>query len=200
MPSPPCDVVVGPETRKRPLVRRLGTEPCVGRISGDVLQPTKAARQHSGSLTSVAAGNPTANSNARSSMSASANVARERYITRLPRSRHDGCWAMAHGPTNQHQRRFWRRRRAGVGKNYVPAVAAVLGAGLALAASAVRSESLLQRFDVQEVAPGVFFHTGDIALMTHANAGAIANVGFIVGDEAVAVIDTGGSVQEGRRL
>ena len=84
--------------------------------------------------------------------------------------------------------------------NYVLPVAAVLGAGLGLAASAVRSESLLQRFDVQEVAPGVFFHAGDIALMTRANAGAIANVGFVVGDDADAVIDTGGSVPEGRRL
>lgn len=53
---------------------------------------------------------------------------------------------------------------------------------------------------VEEVAPGVFFAEGQIALPTPGNLGAICNSGFIIGKDAVAVIDPGGSFKAGARL
>lgn len=53
---------------------------------------------------------------------------------------------------------------------------------------------------VMEIAPGVFVHRGQHALFSPENKGDISNPGFIVGMEAVAVIDTGGSPVIGRSL
>ena len=53
---------------------------------------------------------------------------------------------------------------------------------------------------VTEVAPGVFVHQGVIAEPAPDNHGDTANMGFIVGVSGVAVIDTGGTPELGRRL
>ncbi len=53
---------------------------------------------------------------------------------------------------------------------------------------------------VQEVAPGIHIRSGVDEEATAQNAGAIANVGFIVGRQAVAVADPGGSLNDGARL
>jgi quinoprotein relay system zinc metallohydrolase 2 len=53
-------------------------------------------------------------------------------------------------------------------------------------------------FTIEEIAPGVFAHRGQTALMDRENNGDIANLGAIVGNDAAAVIDTGGSLIEAR--
>jgi quinoprotein relay system zinc metallohydrolase 2 len=73
-------------------------------------------------------------------------------------------------------------------------------AGIALLGGAAQSWTQQQPLPVTEIAPGVFEVSGQTALMTRDNDGAIANLGFVIGETAVAVIDTGGSVREGREL
>jgi len=53
---------------------------------------------------------------------------------------------------------------------------------------------------VDEVAPGVFVHAGRYEYADRDNHGDVANMGFIVGAEAVAVIDTGNSPTIGNGL
>jgi quinoprotein relay system zinc metallohydrolase 2 len=53
---------------------------------------------------------------------------------------------------------------------------------------------------VTEIAPGIFVHNGVHEEASAANEDAIANIGFMIGDEAVAVIDPGGSFAEGSAL
>jgi len=73
-------------------------------------------------------------------------------------------------------------------------------ASLAMLWSSTLAQAQQQALPVREIAPGVFVHDGQTALMTRENDGDIANIGFVIGNDAVAVIDTGGSVREGERL
>jgi quinoprotein relay system zinc metallohydrolase 2 len=72
---------------------------------------------------------------------------------------------------------------------------AILGVGAAQAASPDATPLAIQR-----VADGDYVHFGQVAMTTPDNAGDIANLGIIIGSDAVAVVDTGGSVSVGRRL
>ena len=76
----------------------------------------------------------------------------------------------------------------------------IVAAGLVRTVTLTYSRELINPLPVVKVADGDYAHFGAIALMTEENEGAIANVGFVIGDDGVAVIDTGGSVREGREL
>lgn len=76
-------------------------------------------------------------------------------------------------------------------------VGLLLSASAALAAEA---PAALRDFALENPAPGVYVHYGRVETMTPQNAGDIANLGFVVGERCVAVIDTGGTYAVGLAL
>src|SRR6266700_2316639 len=93
------------------------------------------------------------------------------------------------------RRRDMRARSVWCSARWICCVFLILASG-----GRSHAQQAIAPLDVGEVAPGVYAHIGAVALMTRENEGAIANLGFVVGDDAVAVIDSGGSAHEGRRL
>ena len=71
---------------------------------------------------------------------------------------------------------------------------------LLASAALLASAGAAPDFPMQEVASGVFVRRGEDADASAENADAIANIGFVIGREAVAVIDPGGSGADGARL
>jgi len=55
-------------------------------------------------------------------------------------------------------------------------------------------------YPIKKVTSGIYYHQGIHEDMSEENIGAIANVAFIIGDNCVAVIDSGGSYLEGTYL
>jgi len=79
------------------------------------------------------------------------------------------------------------------------AVVALLAALLAAAQPAAPPPTDPAPLAQTEIAPGVHVHTGRIEDWLPGNGGDVANLGFIVGSRCVAVIDTGGTPDLGRR-
>ena len=79
---------------------------------------------------------------------------------------------------------------------HIVAAAAMATFALALTAHA----SGAAPFALQEIAPGIFLHRGAHAGLEDPGRADSANIGFVIGDECIAVIDSGGAVITGERL
>lgn len=95
--------------------------------------------------------------------------------------------------------RALRRRRHRASRPVSSVLARLVPASVVAVLASVAS-ACAEPLPVVEFAPGVFVHQGRHEEANESNRGAIANVGFVVGNRAVAVIDSGGSAEQGRRL
>jgi len=76
---------------------------------------------------------------------------------------------------------------------------ALLG-GLCLCCAPRSARSTSNALETTEIARGIHIRRGADEIASTRNRDAIANVGFIVGQECVAVLDSGGSLDDGERL
>ena len=97
------------------------------------------------------------------------------------------------------------RTRSEVSRRWAPRLVGIvlaIASSLVLNCGNVAAEPTpsLSPLPASEIAPGVYVHVGNVAMMNETNEGDAANCGFVVGDDAVAVIYTGGSEREGEHL
>lgn len=90
-----------------------------------------------------------------------------------------------------------RRRSPATPDGFLEGLARVLSLTLLLHAAPA---AVAADFPVEEIAPGVFVHRGAHVSIEDEGRGDSANIGFIVGERCVAVIDTGGSRATGTAL
>ena len=86
--------------------------------------------------------------------------------------------------------------------NRIKVTAAILAAmAVVIARTAFALEPAhIGNFEVTEVAPGNYVHYGSFQERSPENLGDNANIGFIVGEQCVLVVDAGGSLPVGLAL
>lgn len=80
----------------------------------------------------------------------------------------------------------------------MPLIIALLS--IALISMSMSACANTEDYRVSQVSDGIYYHQGSHQEADSENLGAIANVGFIIGEECIAVIDSGGSFREGELL
>ena len=71
---------------------------------------------------------------------------------------------------------------------------------LVLLGNACASTDNDETFNLTEISQGIYVHQGKHVDLDHTDHDDIANIGFIAGEECIAVIDTGGSIAIGNKL